>query len=105
MWWMTTTPPYGPGPSGRARYPSIRSMVGLANGPEGSVRAVPPSDSIRAARALRRGCGYGGCALASLAERVVYVLSRFRNAVVEGPPGTGKTHVVAGIRAHWTAVT
>jgi MoxR-like ATPase len=43
--------------------------------------------------------------MASLAQRLVYVLSRFRNAVVEGPPGTGKTHVVGDIRAQWTAVT
>jgi len=35
----------------------------------------------------------------------IRVLRRFRNAILEGPPGTGKTHVVAEIASLWAAET
>lgn len=37
----------------------------------------------------------------STAIEALRVLQRFKNAILEGPPGTGKTHVVAEIAAAW----
>lgn len=39
------------------------------------------------------------------ATDTISVLRRFKNAILEGPPGTGKTHVVTDIAAQWSAVT
>lgn len=36
-----------------------------------------------------------------LAIETIRVLRRFKNAVLEGPPGTGKSHVVAEVAAAW----
>lgn len=36
-----------------------------------------------------------------LALETIRVISRFKNVVLEGPPGTGKSHVVAAIAAQW----
>lgn len=40
-----------------------------------------------------------------LALETVRVLRRFKNAVLEGPPGTGKTHVVSAVVAAWEKET
>lgn len=40
-----------------------------------------------------------------LASEAIRVLRRFKNAVLEGPPGTGKSHVVAAIADAWQAET
>ncbi|WP_341258416.1 McrB family protein [Gordonia malaquae] len=40
-----------------------------------------------------------------LALETVRVLRRFRNAVLEGPPGTGKSHVVAAVVGAWEKET
>lgn len=36
-----------------------------------------------------------------LAIETIRVLRRFKNAVLEGPPGTGKSHVVGSVAAEW----
>ena len=36
-----------------------------------------------------------------LAVEAIRVLRRFKNAVLEGPPGTGKSHVVGAVAKHW----
>lgn len=36
-----------------------------------------------------------------LAIEIIRVLRRFKNAVLEGPPGTGKSHVVAAVANAW----
>lgn len=41
----------------------------------------------------------------STATEATRVLRRFKNAILEGPPGTGKTHVVKTIADGWKAVT
>lgn len=41
----------------------------------------------------------------NLASEVIRVLVRFKNAILEGPPGTGKTFVVAQIAAGWQPQT
>ncbi|MGV0448376.1 McrB family protein [Corynebacterium sanguinis] len=40
-----------------------------------------------------------------LALETVRVLQRFKNAVLEGPPGTGKSHVVSGVADIWKKET
>jgi len=40
-----------------------------------------------------------------LALETIRVLRRFKNAVLEGPPGTGKSHVVEAVAAAWHAET
>ncbi|MFB9647409.1 McrB family protein [Curtobacterium pusillum] len=40
-----------------------------------------------------------------LALETIRVLRRFKNAVLEGPPGTGKSHVVDAVAAGWEAQT
>lgn len=40
-----------------------------------------------------------------LALETIRVLRRFQNAVLEGPPGTGKSHVVDAVAAAWQAQT
>ncbi|KRD53730.1 McrB family protein [Microbacterium sp. Root280D1] len=40
-----------------------------------------------------------------LALETIRVVSRFKNVVLEGPPGTGKSHVVAEIARRWTEQT
>ncbi len=40
-----------------------------------------------------------------LAIETIRVLRRFKNAVLEGPPGTGKTHVVAAVANAWEQET
>lgn len=40
-----------------------------------------------------------------LALETIRVLRRFKNAVLEGPPGTGKSHVVAAVADAWQAQT
>lgn len=40
-----------------------------------------------------------------LAIETIRVLQRFKNAVLEGPPGTGKSHVVAAVAAAWESET
>ncbi|WP_431728468.1 McrB family protein [Verrucosispora sp. TAA-831] len=40
-----------------------------------------------------------------LAIEAIRVLRRFKNAVLEGPPGTGKSHVIAAMAAAWQAET
>ena len=40
-----------------------------------------------------------------LAEETIRVLRRFKNAILEGPPGTGKTFVVTQIAARWQVQT
>jgi len=40
-----------------------------------------------------------------LALETVRVLRRFKNAVLEGPPGTGKSHVVDGVAQAWERET
>jgi len=40
-----------------------------------------------------------------LALETIRVLRRFKNAVLEGPPGTGKSHVVAAVADAWEAET
>ena len=41
----------------------------------------------------------------SLASETIRVLQRFKNAVLEGPPGTGKTFVIENIANEWTDKT
>src|SRR4051794_41098052 len=41
----------------------------------------------------------------STATEATRVLRRFKNAILEGPPGTGKTHVVAAIADGWQKAT
>lgn len=41
----------------------------------------------------------------NLASETIRVLQRFKNAVLEGPPGTGKTFVVENIASEWSAAT
>jgi len=43
--------------------------------------------------------------MSTAAEATIRVLQRFHNAILEGPPGTGKTFVVAEIASRWQAVT
>lgn len=40
-----------------------------------------------------------------LAHETIRVLRRFKNAVLEGPPGTGKSHVVTAVADAWQAET
>lgn len=40
-----------------------------------------------------------------LAIETIRVLRRFKNAVLEGPPGTGKSHVVAAVAEAWESET
>lgn len=40
-----------------------------------------------------------------LALETIRVLRRFKNAVLEGPPGTGKSHVVAAVAKAWKTET
>lgn len=40
-----------------------------------------------------------------LVLETIRVLRRFNNAVLEGPPGTGKSHVVAAVAAAWQMET
>ncbi|MEU8407997.1 AAA family ATPase [Micromonospora sp. NPDC048842] len=40
-----------------------------------------------------------------LAIEAIRVLRRFKNAVLEGPPGTGKSHVIEAVAAAWQAET
>lgn len=40
-----------------------------------------------------------------LALETIRVLRRFKNAVLEGPPGSGKSHVIAAVADAWTAET
>src|ERR1700678_1653315 len=40
-----------------------------------------------------------------LALETIRVLRRFKNAVLEGPPGTGKSHVVAAAADAWQRET
>jgi hypothetical protein len=40
-----------------------------------------------------------------LALETIRVLRRFKNVVLEGPPGTGKSHVVAAVAAAWERET
>lgn len=40
-----------------------------------------------------------------LAHETIRVLRRFKNAVIEGPPGTGKSHVVDAVAQAWEAET
>lgn len=40
-----------------------------------------------------------------LALETIRVLMRFKNVILEGPPGTGKTHVVNKISSQWQAQT
>ena len=46
-----------------------------------------------------------GLSVASLANEVVGALRRFRNVILEGAPGTGKTYVVQELAARWLALT
>lgn len=39
------------------------------------------------------------------ADEVIEVLSRFKNVILEGPPGTGKTHLLKVIGDRWAAKT
>jgi MoxR-like ATPase len=43
--------------------------------------------------------------MAELSSEVIQALRRFRNVIVEGPPGTGKTYVAQEIGPLWTAAT
>ena len=43
--------------------------------------------------------------MAQLASEVIQALRRFRNVIVEGPPGTGKTFVAQEIGAQWGSAT
>ncbi|HVM36128.1 MAG TPA: AAA family ATPase [Actinomycetota bacterium] len=43
--------------------------------------------------------------MAQLASEVIQALRRFRNVIVEGPPGTGKTFVAQEIGALWGSAT
>lgn len=40
-----------------------------------------------------------------LAIETIRVLRRFKNAVLEGPPGTGKSHVIGAVATEWQAQT
>lgn len=40
-----------------------------------------------------------------LALETIRVLCRFKNAILEGPPGTGKSHVIAGVADLWQRQT
>lgn len=41
----------------------------------------------------------------SLATEAIRVLQQFMNVIIEGPPGTGKTHVVEGLADEWLTAT
>lgn len=43
--------------------------------------------------------------MALLSDEVIGALGRFRNVILEGPPGTGKTFVVEKVAAQWSAAT
>src|SRR5690349_19191569 len=43
--------------------------------------------------------------MSELASETIDALLRFQNAVLEGPPGTGKTHAVGAVVHRWREVT